>query len=401
VEDLVNDVMVDNQNEVNFAPSGLWEMYLADTRIELVQVADTYAWWKLTMIYPVYVHYEAVLESPELENYEDYSDLTIVDDDAHRRQRRRTGDIWWGDADNFEFHVASSKPTSAPTVAPDSSSSTDSDTTAYWVPIQERGTLDFISRLLQRVLQAAVVSGAFLSSLKELANLEVNDDPTDVVKHIIEVAIPGEEHLLDILIDVDDFEDDVNLDEAEAGSSSAGDGVKEKEPMEPLAPLGTYTHGLLDGNPDADESHHRHDDHHREQLGLSLLLFTLGGVVGIVTLATMRESLEKHAMQRQEAWMLGTEQDVAALLQVGWRHKEILIDRVQRMRNSGSDLENPAVVNSAEIFEVFDKSGAGYYEDDSMLHGSAMLQSFVGTESDGIPRSDRHVPSAPHQGWLA
>eukprot|EP00797_Seminavis_robusta_P022156 Sro350_g123700.3 (496) ;mRNA; r:23770-25257 len=367
-------VMADRDNDPPpplFASSGIWEMFLADTRVELVYEEDDYAWWKLTMIYPVYVHHHAVQD-----DYQDFSDLTIDNGGVHRALRSV-----FGDGAVAAFNMGSGPPINGTSAAPPTADSTKNSNQPYWVPVQEQGTLDFIGRFLQRVLAAAVVSGAFLTQMLELAEFDVGDDD-DLVHQIIALATPGSEHDLDFL-----FEDD---------TIEIGDDFFPKIP-ETVAPTigveepgatveGTFTHGLLDD--DSNNSHAR--------LGLGMLLTTLATVMGIVLSATLRRrTAETRATERQEVWFLKTEQDVAELLQVGWTHKEVPVHA--RKAASCSDVEAPSSpTHRAEVFEVFDKGGAGYYDNDSMLHGSAMQHSFGGTESDvGM----RHIP-APPKGWL-
>lgn len=340
----------DESDHPGFLPSGLWEMFLADTRVELVMVYDTYAWWQLTMIYPVYVHYQA---SPDVNDDYELLDDTTTSTTTYNNNNNN----------NVSGGISEGAAAAGPSAT---------ENGPYWEPVTDQGTLDFIGRLLQRVLEAAVHSGAFLQSLHSLQQQThlFYDVPSresasaNIVGEILEVTIPGMEHELDELISpYDDMEDEE--------PSESAKGMATDPPLEPPWGSGTYTYSILDaGGVDR-----------RQQGGMLLLLVTFCATSGIVLMAVWRNVL--HQREMEKGWLLGTEQDVPELLQVGWRQY------AQAMNNTAANSTAAApLVQRAEIIQVFDKSREGYYDNDSMLHGSAMQQSQI---CDGCSE----VPSAP------
>ena len=354
----------------SYVSSGLWEMYLADTLIDYVpQVLNEtgdpdatyqaglahYAWWETTMIYPVYIRYEVVYV---LDGTDKTENSTLVG-----------------------------------TVASTNSSSTTTVVEAYYVPVTDQGTLDFIGRLLQRVLDGVVVSGVFMDSLEQMALEQQQQGIGDpLLNEIMGLAMPGSEYVFDEvegLVDVAMHDGDVPPSgsepyaEADMHDDQAG---PERESTDEEA--GTYNHSLLD----EDEDYNQRE--YRLYVGLGLLIVTFGGVGAFVALAILRSAAARKA--QEEAWLLGTDQDVGELLRVGWlqyhipatkdltlgphqfvvkRPEEGTIDPTNDddHHSIGGDDEMPFDSSKvAEIIQVYDKSGAGYYDNDSMLHGSTM-----------------------------
>ena len=398
--------------------SGLWEMYLAGTRVELVTASisqdvdnskNNYAWWKITMIYPVYVHYQVIHVVGV--NHDNITDTNI----------------------NTGNEISSS--TSAAATATDTNANTNNNndnTTsaktiveAYYVPVEDQGTLDFIGRLLQRVLEASVVSGAFWLTLNELAYQDstsaINQgetastttatfassmDQSELVWEILGLAMPGDEYDLpdhgslsmDEPLNIGDLMDEPPI--PPDGVSVTGTGLRDE-----TKEAGTYTHSIFhcnDSSTSTSSSGGFYNDNHwdfRQALGVGLLVATLGGVGTIVVLSSLRYSVDKGV--QEEAWQLGTDQAVRELLRVGWLqyhvpdtkdlslgpHQFIVkrqdtpdTDEENGYRHSHSSTEKTTTTTTptmeppkvAEIIQLYDKSRAGYRDNDSMLHGSAM-----------------------------
>ena len=372
-------------------------MYLADTQIEYVpQVWNEttgypdatyqaglahYAWWEAAMIFPVYNRFEVVY---------------VLNDET-------------GGSGSLQNSTALAGTTgSGSTVAsgPNSTSTTTTLVETYYVPVTDQGTLDFIGRLLQRVLDGVVVSGVFMDSLEAMALEQQQqqgiEDP--LLSEIMGVAMPGSEYVFDddagVLMDVTMHDNGPSGSEptAEADIYDSQVGPERESPED--EEVGTYNRSLLDEDEDYNQRAYR------LYVGLGLFIMTFGGVGSFVALALLRAAAARKA--QEEAWLLGTDQDVGELLRVGWLQyhvpatKDLTLgphqfvvkrpeqgtmdpDNDDNHHTPGGDGDGPfdSSSNIAEIIQVYDKSGAGYYDNDSMLHGSAMEgQSSVVYDSD-------------------
>jgi len=385
----------DSNSQIEYKPSGLWDMFLADTTAQLAyapDAGDLYVWWEVTLVFPTYIHYEAVGSQSDIQEDEDGTmDLTGYNNDLNTNSIQSS-----------ENHASPSSNNDNKSKASSMNGSTQNQI-AYWVPVQDEGTLRYLSRILENELKTAISSGTLLSNLQELS---IKDDPKDLVSFILGLAIPGSEYpispddVLSLLEGSEDIPPESNSTsvpyDADGDNGDDDDGENKPPWMR-----GTYTGSLLSSRGTSASQSSRDD--WQERLGFLVLLLTFLGVACMMTMAWLRQQSQRRALREYEKGnnleamtplQLGTDQDVAEILRLGWRQYSLPpaaaaakakdtkeASSCASVQSEGcSGIGGRPVVPNAEIIEVFDKGRAGYNEDDSMLHGSAMNQS-VASES--------------------
>ena len=357
-------------------PDEVWHLFLSKISYNLVVVHDnndnnqTYSWWQITLTYPVFVNASAM---------------------------------------NGAVGTAYDK----------SGGENNESSSVDWAPVCQQGILEFITRLLQQELDKAIQSGTFLSNMQDIAFLYDYDatpllpvyhgDPDaevlfpdhhqhhHIVYNVLAMALPGSEYVVVLDDDGEVIEQQQQKEEEEEEEeeeqvpgleATAGplevveevvviDGEDDQKedsmipdtessatmppsPELPFQPdrLGTYSRSILDDEP----------DHHYElrlKVGLWVLISTSALVGSMVVLSLSRTAVAQY-LERQaqvdDTWKLATEEDVDEILNIGWRQYVM-------MNSRGG--ENNAT--AAEVLEVVDKTGVGYRDGDSMLHGSAFL----------------------------